>query len=264
MMLLILTKVKIRSMLKNGLALDHFYTGFTHEEMNDLKNLIRFSKRCDHRKIKSGKDSWEGVYLSSNTGSYFEMILGTEKYGMGIAVSSRYLQYFDGSKVPSDFPKLKWRKNIRYWRKTKKKWFTAISLLKTPLEKNISNIFSTWIMQYHPLHEKKHAKTIPQSNVERFHRLVVQAGQELMPMIRYHTQWLPGRHKFRKNKIELCIPSKDGGPFRIAIRFLKGKMQPRFVSLEMSLCPDVRSKTIKMRSFRLVKKENGRLVLQRR
>lgn len=249
-------------MIRKRLVLDHFYLGFNTEEINDLKKITKIFKRCNHSKVKSGKDAWEGVYLYSNIGSYFEMILDKEKYGFGIATSGQPVQYVDVTKIIEKLPNLPWTKGKRKLGETKKTWFEWISL-KPFKHKSEYSPFYTWLMRYYLVDWSIKDRKIEQCSIDRFLSLKIEVGKDHIDYIKYHSQWLPGKATVNRTSVEIIIPNRDFGEFKINIKLVPGDMKPKFRSLTMQICPGKSIKLVSLKHFKF-KQSSNTVILTRK
>ncbi len=111
--------------IHSSLVLDHFFLSFSEDDFNELHHLLGSLKEVEHRATRSGDDQWEGLYLRSSIGSYFEALKG-EEYSLGIAFSPWRMSYVDASLIVKEMPKIKWKRTPMYQGASKKIWFEAI------------------------------------------------------------------------------------------------------------------------------------------
>lgn len=252
-----------RAMVRNSLCLDHFYVGFSNDQITDLKHLTEAFKRCSFREVSSGRDSWAGVYLYSNLGSYFEMIRGSESYGLGIACSSHAMQYVNAHKIRQEMKTLPWKLGSRKWAKTKKTWFDWLALKPLNSKTWSYQPFYSWIMHYHQNHIEERINRPAQGSIDRFKCLELLMEKEFSEYVAYHSKWLPGSVRLSSNGASLTLPNRDSGDFHINIEYSKGHLNPQFKSLEMSLCPDVSFKQVQLKTFALKKSGENVILLNK-
>ena len=221
-------------MIRDLLCLDHFYVGFDSRTIADFKKLSKLLTRCDYSEVRSGKDTWRGVYLSAADGTYFEMIdsgKDGDKYSAGIAASAWKVQYVDLRKIREEEPRLPWESYIRYWRKTRQKWFTGIRLKDPVSGKKGVRPLSTWLMHYHQLHESNLTLKHTPFTVERFKSMRLTLGADYRERVQQMSVILPGKNHFGRNQALLTIPVKGGREFNVEIKFVKGSELAQLVDL---------------------------------
>jgi hypothetical protein len=221
-------------MIRDLLCLDHFYVGFDSRTIAKFKGLSKLLTRCDYSEVRSGNDTWRGVYLSAADGSYFEMIDGGvdgRKYSAGIAASPWKVQYLDLRKIRQEQTDFHWETYVRYWRKTRKKWFTGVRLKDPVSGRNGVRPLSTWLMHYHQVHEPTIVLKQTPYTVERFQSLRVMVGADYRDRIQQMSAILPGKRHFGKNQALLTIPLKGARELNVEIKFVKGNALVQLVDL---------------------------------
>ncbi len=245
-------------MIRDALALDHFYVGFSKEQFRDAKLLTNHLSNCNYHKVQSGKMSWRGFYMRSNFDAYFEILETQKLFSFGIACSAWRRTYIDGRRITKEMPELPWSKGRQLWKDTGKTWFDLLTL-KRP-EGIDTEAFYSWIMHYHQVDDSTRDTIPPQASVERFQRLTVRIGEAHIPSLKFHAQWLPGTKKFAKKHAEFVLPNRDGSLMSFDIEFIPGNSLAQFVQLEASACADVKSKSFRSGSLNL-KADSKALVL---
>ena len=239
------------------IGLDHFYVGFSHLEIQDLKVLAKLPF-CSFSEVKSGKDSWRGVYWTTTQGHYFEMIerAAPDNYTMGIAFSANAIQYFDVRSIAKLFPKIKFLKTIR--RLGKLRWFDG--LYSRPHEGR--SIF-IWLMHYYfcPRDRKPKGKDLP-SFVQRFTELEVRVPENFAKDLQEAGFWSPIRTSGSAKRLILEMRQKDRSEFKIYALVDTNLEFCEFVSLRGEASPFCRELP-KLKMFDL-KRVGQEIVLKRK
>jgi hypothetical protein len=242
-----------------NIGLDHFYTGFNKEEIKDLKNLSKLPF-CVFSKVKSGKDSWQGLYWSSTSGSYFEMLEkpSEERYQLGFAFSANTIQYFDIRKIKTLFKNDQGLKTTLRLSKTGKPWFTAISSKKRKNE----SVFM-WGMHYFFNERTRKTTTINKpSLIERFIELEVKANPKILEELKTSCYWAPFSLIKNKKKAILNIQQKDKSYLKVICHLDPKTEYTSFISMTVQASP-FQTAIPKMKSFSLTRK-NGLLKLSKK
>lgn len=242
-----------RKNLAKLIGLDHFYVGFPGHEIRDLKRLTAFPF-CVFNSVKSGKDSWSGVYWTTTHQSYFEMVESQTPgdFQMGVALSANQIQYVDLRGLQSLFPGLK--KSTR--RLNGKRWFDYFYWEET-------SPFYVWAMHYHFLdRQRKFPPPSEPSVIERFTELNVIAPLNLIKTIEESCGWAPMRVRRRRSSVQIIIKNKDRSDFTIKCRLSEKAETVQFVSLKAELSPFQRPlPTLK---YFTLKRSGRTLILSRR
>ena len=92
----------------NSLTLDHTYISLPE---NSFKKYIDFFKELNgmHSVVNSSDDSWEGLYLKSRIGDYFEILNNKRNGGFGLALSPLRPMHVDVSNIIKEQPNLDWK-----------------------------------------------------------------------------------------------------------------------------------------------------------
>jgi hypothetical protein len=212
--------------IQNTICLDHFYVEFPSNEIQQFRMISKGIERCMYKEVISGSDSWRGVYMMSNLGSYFEMLESSSHFRLGIAASPYLIQYTDAMELTKEFAHLSWEKHKRKWRDTGKLWFKWASLRPKHEKDRDQEALWTWLMQYGRVHAPDRGSINAPAAVDRFQRLTLEISEQDVPTFRYHSQWLPGKQLFGRKKVELVIPNRDSSEFLIEINVKKIKMPP--------------------------------------
>lgn len=232
--------------IKSLLALDHAYCAFTAEQLKDLSKYSKVLAGLRFSKVKSGRRTWQGVYLYSNVGPYFEFIEGIEK-GHGIALSPPRPTSIDAFLLKKAFPKIKfYSRKIPYDGKI---WFE--SLTTNDSKSTLTSIY-TWVMRYHVNYNfVKIARPIQHCSIDRLHNLEVLFPKSEAPMIFDQTRWFKNKPIKKGSTVTLQIPCRDGTPFTIKYLLRSNVTRPIFKSLSLSLSPSANIKTKSSKYFAL-------------
>lgn len=247
-----------KSEFKKIIGVDHFYLGFNREEVLDLKALSKLPF-CSFQRVKSGKDSWQGVYWTATHGHYFEMIESPSPgfYQLGVAFSANQIQYTDIRLLKKLYGGAK-RLTSRFRTLKGKPWYEAFNggYLK-------GGAVYMWGMHYFFCQREGLAemKNEP-SAIERFTELEIRANPKFLRDLRQTCFWAPYRLERRGRLLFLDFRHKDRSPFRIKVQLDPSEEFSTFVSLTAQASPYQRPLP-KMRLFQLSKK-GGNIILRRK
>jgi hypothetical protein len=242
---------------KRQVGLDHFFVGFTGEEIRDLKALAKLPF-CSFAKVKSGKDSWQGVYWTAAQSHYFEMVETPKPgyYQFGLALSANAVQYFDVRRVQDLFGAERFHRKLR--RIGGIRWFDAIY---AGPESHRGSFF--WLMHYYfcPRDKTFPAKDLP-SVVQRFRKLEILAPRSFLKELKETGFWVPMRKTRTRNNVTLEFRHKDRSLFSVRVLLDPAIEHVQFVSLAMEASP-FPQRLPKMRLFTLDRKGDA-LLLRRK
>lgn len=221
-------------MVRSKLRLDHFYIDFLPTEFRALVPLASIFAGSTHNVVQAEGASWEGIYLSSESGAYFELL--GRRQAAGIAVSPQYIQYHDASKIREEMPWLPWAPTgLMKW-PDGQPWFEWETT--TPVTKDHHPAVETWTMKYHLSHDPEKTKFHVRPSITRFRRLHLLIGESRFHEIHPACEWLPGRNFLGTENCVLEIPCRDGSYFTVEMEKAPGSgIELR--ELEMELRPDV-------------------------
>lgn len=210
--------------LTETLCLDHFYIAITPEQFEDLKKLKNKINGFEHKITQVVGDSWEGLYLWTNSGEYIEfMIPEKDCLGLGIAFSSKSPIYTDVRELKKEFKKLKWLEGTRI-RQDGSKWFTWLSIKSKVSQKSLSPYFSSWAMFYHP-HYSRSKDIEPEfyapKSMARIVSMKLSMNPELESFIEHHLAWSSAVIKKTKKGMKIEMPNREFEIFRIEIVYDK-------------------------------------------
>ncbi len=242
--------------IKNSLVLDHFYSGFSADDFTDLQQLFRRFQGVTIRTIKSGKDTWSGIYIVSNVGSYSEFLLRSDiQYGLGCAFTTKAPPAFRIPRVVLDLLPFRFSKESRRLNKgkTSVRWFDSYVRLAPNSQKSRYSGIWAWMMHYHQRDSKHFNKSLfPHSSVDRFLEMKMTMGKKLLDHLLHHFAWTPGQIYRSRDRIKITISNRDFSEFAVNIRLKEGDAVPEFESLKFSLSPFVKLKSVKGKRFALI------------
>lgn len=214
------------------LCLDHSYINLQSEAFDQLLPLSSRLRGVDHVKTVSGNESWEGIYLLSRTGAYFEILREYREGAIGIGISPMRPYYVDASKITEAYPELSWKKGTRTF-KDGQAWFDWFSTIDFTTVTD--TIFDPWVMKYHLSHRDSGVASSRPLSIDRFRKLNLELGSSHVSFLRRTSSWLPGVKSFADDEITFTIPDREGSSYQIAIVVVPGDSKFKFKSLEMDL-----------------------------
>ena len=173
----------------NGLVLDHFYFGLKEKEFQDLKNIFASLNGVEHSVVKSGEDSWEGIYVYTRIGSYIEFSRERNLENFSLAVSATQAHLFNPTSIREEYPHLPWKSLHRISEKGEP-WFDALWLPYKNNEKE--KRFYPWLMHYYPRHFIYENKPRPRL-IDSTCRVEIACHPSMIELIQAQEFWLPGR-----------------------------------------------------------------------
>jgi hypothetical protein len=222
--------------LRRALVLDHFYASLPADEFQGLLGLIGPFPHAKHQKVQTEAGGWEGLYIYSQSGEYFE-ILG-DSQTIGLALSARSIQYRNASLIREEFPWIPWESGIMR-RPNGSPWFEWCS---PSSGENQRPALSVWTMRYFNRHEPDTDPPgfkRPSPNIVRFRHLHVLMGEARFGEIKAALHaWSPGDHVFGDARCLVRLPMRDGHEFTIEFERVPGE-HARLQSLAMDMRPDV-------------------------
>ncbi len=233
--------------VRNRLVLDHFYIGLDDDAFEKLLPLTQLFKNCEHSKVTSGAESWEGIYLQSRTGAYFEIVRDREVHGLGLALSAAKPQYTDTRKIVEELPELPWKTGTRV-DEGGAPWFDWITL-SDYLDIH-ATFFNAWIMNYRFNHRDS-SHTVSPCSVDRFKEIHLDLGRDNVSEVERLSSWLPGTREIKENLIQFELPDREGSSFIVFIHLVDGKSQFRFKSLDLALAHGQNVESKKLGTFLL-------------
>lgn len=222
--------------IRNALVLDHFYIGVSDEQFQMLLPLADSLKSCFNKHVKSGDDSWEGIYLSSRTGAYFEILRERRSESLGLAFSAYRPQYCDVMQIKDELKDLDWKSYQRNW-EDNSPWFDSLSLGSYCDVQE--TFFNAWLMQYH-FNPRPVDSLVPLSvrAVDRFQTIDLELGKRHLDEVRKLSSWFPGVLKFENDNICFRLPDRDGSTFEVNVKLVDADVRFRFKSLKMRRNPE--------------------------
>jgi hypothetical protein len=193
--------------IRNGLVLDHFYFCFDDKAFADLVDIFGSLPGSKHSKVKSGSDSWEGLYLRMRTGSYIELLKDRRMNGFGVAISAARLHLLNPTRLRDEFPNLNWENGQRV-NADGNPWFDWLSLCKYTNHSEI--YFNAWLMHYHSNHVTPVQK-IDRSFFDSVLAVKIACNPSMPSLISEQGFWIPGNHDFSNAASgNLKVPDRDG------------------------------------------------------
>lgn len=246
--------------IRERLALDHFYISVTSEELAALSTMTSRLRDSLHSRVVSGADHWEGIYISSRIGDYFEIVLDPRASSLGLAFSPLKPQYTDARKIAEEFPALDWKKGARLT-ETKQPWFDWLSLSDD--SDPIIAAVNAWVMHFHFSHWEQNRMPSGPRVIDRFNRIDLNMGRDRVPDLRAKIPWLPGSQNWRNAQAALSLPLRDGHRFEVGITLIDGDAPLSFRSLEMEITRGEDVEPGEFGAFSLVKNDEHTLVFRR-
>lgn len=238
------------------LALDHFYVAMDLKSVRTLSVMTKKLRGCTHKLVKSGDDTWEGVYLHSRTGAYFELVHAKSTVACGLAMSARLVQYCDIRKIRRQFPKLKWLLGHRIFKKNQP-WFDYLSIKN----KNNSGMYA-WLMHYHFFHRPR--RTFYGLSVDRFVKLKLILGKNNLNDLKTHIAWVPKQKIYSSSKVKIIIPDREFSEFIVDIKLVSGDQMLTFDSLEIEPIKNHKKiKSFNTEGYSFVTLKNGNWLLRK-
>ncbi len=216
---------------RTHLVLDHFYISLEPNDFLPFIETANFFSRCEHIHVKSSDDAWEGVYLSSKTGAYFEVLNERRLGGLGIAFRSKSQNEWNIRNILKELPLLKWKFGTRSTAKGDP-WFDWVSL--GDYLDVYKTWFNTWMMHYYPSDKPKDENSSVFS-VSRFLALEMIVGRDHLSLIQELSSWFPGGKKFLDDQIVFSLTDRDGSLFEIYLKLKDGADRFQFKRLSFVL-----------------------------
>lgn len=205
--------------LANRLSLDHFYLLLPENKFYSMKDqLVKLG--ASHQIVQSGEDSWEGLYLHSRTGEYFE-ILKNENAGFGMAFSATVFYLTETKTVIESLKNYNWKSGTRLT-KNNEKWFDWYS---TGEYSDLKTLLNVWVMAYHKRHID-YAEMPFVKSILSFDKIYMSVGKENLDAIEKVLE-LPLFHSVEKNDSFLSFKClrRDGWFFKIIIQLVEGNQR---------------------------------------
>jgi hypothetical protein len=249
------------------LCLDHFYIMVSKEQFQELAMLKNFINGLIHKKIKVKGDSWEGIYLRTNSGEYIEFMqpkIGHYE-GIGIAFSSKSPIFADVRNLKQEFSKLKWINGTRIW-PDGSKWFTWLSIKSKAIEKRFEPYFTSWSMFYHPRyhqHKSVSKKINKPHSIARICQLHTLMNPCLEKFVRHHLKWTNAQIISTHKGMKIIIPNREFEDFVIHITFSDKCESFLFKKIVLETHRMKKIKLPKLKSIKLTQK-NGIITMGNR
>lgn len=247
--------------IRERLFLDHFYIPATSEELAALSKMTSHIRDSVHSRVASGGDHWEGIYISSRIGDYFEIVRYPRASSLGLAFSPAKPQYTDARKIEEEFPELDWKKGSRPT-ETNRPWFDWFSL--TDDSDPVIPPVNAWVMHYHFSHWEQAKIPSGPRVIDRFKRLDFTVGRDHVRALRAQIPWLPGSQSWNEERAVLSLPIRDGHHFEVQLSIADGPGPLSFRSLEMELTRGQDVASGDFGRFSLAKKDEHTIVFERR
>lgn len=246
--------------IRERLALDHFYVPATSEELSALSEMIPRLRDSVHSRVVSGNDHWEGIYISSRIGDYFEIVLDPRASNLGLAFSPLKPQYTDSRKISDEFPALNWKKGSRLT-ESSQPWFDWLSL--TDDSDPIVPAVNAWVMHFHFSHWGQTRMPSAPRVIDRFKKINFIMGRDRVPDLRAQIPWLPGLQNWSNSGAALLLPLRDGHQFEVDIATIDGSTPLTFRSLEMEITRGQDVEPGEFGSFSLSKSDEHTIVFRK-
>lgn len=246
--------------IRERLALDHFYIPATSEELAALSTMTSRLRDSVHSRVVSGADHWEGIYISSRIGDYFEIVLDPRASALGLAFSPLKPQYTDARKIADEFPALDWKKGSRLT-ESNQPWFDWLSLSDD--SDPVIAAVNAWVMHFHFSHWEQARMPSGPRVIDRFKRIDLILGRDRVPDLRAKVPWLPGSQNWGKAQATLSLPLRDGHRFEVGITLIDGGAPLSFRSLEMAITRGEDVEPGEFGAFSLVTNDEHTLVFRR-
>lgn len=212
----------------NSLTFDHLYISLPE---NSFKKYINFFTDLNgvHSVVNSSDDSWEGLYLKSRIGDYFEILNNKRNGGLGIALSPLRPMHVEVSNIIKEQPHLDWKHGKRLDGQNRP-WFDWYSLDNYLDAKNL--LFNVWIMDYAKSHNDVKAK--PKTNfVDSFNSIELSLGSAHLSKIEDNLKFTDYKIVKESNYLKFSIPKNDGWNFDVIIRIIDGDSE--FTPIQLTL-----------------------------
>lgn len=231
--------------IREKLRLDHFYVDLSAAAFRALLPLKDVFAGSLHKVVEVADGSWEGLYIYSAGGVYFELL--GRRPGSGLALSADYIQYEDASRIVEEMPWLPWQPSgLRSW-PSGQPWFRYETT--TPDRAAQTEAFETWTMKYY-FGERERNRAFERPTITRFRRLHLAVGEGRYPEIAPACAWLPGRNLLGEGRCKLEIPCRDGTYFEIEIEKAAGD-GVAFKELEFEVRADIMLEPRRLGDFEL-------------
>lgn len=209
--------------VKFGLALDHFYVGIEAEAFDLLVPWIKDISGVKHSTARTGEDEWEGLYFSTRTNAYFELLRARREGCIGIAFTSVSPFYLDARKIAEELPDLPWNTGTRI-NPDGKPWFDWFTL-GDYLNVNPSTPCNVWLMHFH-MHHREWKFRRPKTAFDAITEISVTACREMREEISRSIPWTPTRVVEGDQENLYLIPDRDESEVRLQVRFQDGTNKP--------------------------------------
>lgn len=205
--------------------LDHFYIGVSSFEFQPLLPIANALQGCQHLVVQSGNDSWEGIYLFSNAGPYFEILNERRNQGLGIA----FCTTSETRQIIARMSDLPWKSGTRH-RANGSPWFDWLSLGEYLNVKE--TWFNAWIMRYC---ESSKPRTAPAFSIKRFLSLKMSLGNERLDEMKSLARWFPEPFEMENSRVTVFIADRSGDRLKIEIQLVTGNEKFTFHSIDFEL-----------------------------
>lgn len=183
-------------------TLDHFYIVLPDRVFQSIKEQTIRDYGAIHKVVVSGANSWEGLYIFTKEGVYFE-ILRQQEEGIqgrvGIALSHRDTN-FDSVEYCQKYP----YSLVEVINKVDKPWFISISNAKCP-EVPMAYV---WIMHYLDEFKESRFEVSPDAIINDFSSVDFYTNQKVIDEFKLYKDWVPVSQEMKfklSNNKELTI-----------------------------------------------------------
>lgn len=223
--------MNLKNPIQSSLVLDHIYIDLPSEDFDALTKLTNYIKGCEHSHVKSSDDAWEGLYISTSRGSYFEFLRERRPGGLGIAMRLPKDSMLDAREIVRELPQLAWQAGRRDYLDGDP-WFDWLSLGDY---RSFDTFFNAWIMHYHPRENTKNAER-PKCTIKGLTTLCVTLGDENIGTVKELSRWMPGEGlPLFGNTFSVMVRERDETQFNLQIKLVQGTTRFQFSALSMEI-----------------------------
>ena len=176
-------------MSKHPFVIDHLYITVEENKFTQLKEELIQKYDAEHRIYNppSGEAGWEGLYVYSNEGTYFEVLKASSEFGhgkIGIALSHRDQNFETFEYCKANFPDIEVKE---YKNSMGEPWFTAI--YKQDVPEHLDSL--VWIMSYDGKYKTGRFLKKNHFQIERFKKIKLFTSPGALHDLKLFSDWLP-------------------------------------------------------------------------
>ncbi|MBT3586316.1 MAG: hypothetical protein HN509_15520 [Halobacteriovoraceae bacterium] len=180
--------------------IDHFYLILTNAKFKQLKKLAQVNPEIVHKEVKSGNETWEGIYIPSKSGLYLELLKPDSTHppgAMGLAFSALGKEKNTKKFLEEISLGEKWEE-VTKKDKNNKPWFKAY-LYPDPARLWIL----PWFMHYNGVPRKERPTRFSKASIKNFPTIEMTVTASRFKHFEEQLWWCPLSTVYQKNKITI-------------------------------------------------------------